>query len=68
MAEEAAVFKDAAVAAVGYGDGLTGVACGVLEGDVVRFEACPVDLYGFGEEGSAGDLGVERVGDDDVGG
>ena len=66
MAEEAAVLEDAAVAAVGYGDGLAGVAGGVLEGDVVGLEAGAVDLDGFGEEGAAGGLGVERVGDDDV--
>ena len=68
VAEEAAVFEDAAVAAVGYGDGLAGVAGGVLEGDVIRFEAGAVDLDGFSEEGAASDTGVERVGDDDVGG
>ncbi len=66
MAEEAAVFEDAAVAAVGYGDGLAGVAGGVLEGDVVGLEAGAVDLDGFGEEGAAGGFGVEGVGDDDV--
>ena len=55
MAEEAAVFEDGAVAAVGDGDGLAGVAGGVLEGDVVGLEAGAVDLDGFGEEGSAGD-------------
>ena len=66
MAEEAAVLEDAAVAAVGDGDGLAGVAGGVLEGDVVGLEAGAVDLDGLGEEGAAGGLGVERVGDDDV--
>ena len=66
MAEEAAVLEDGAVAAIGYGDGLAGVAGGVLEGDVVGLEAGAVDLDGLGEEGAAGDFGVERVGDDDV--
>ena len=56
----------AAVGAVGDGDGLAGVACGVFEGDVVGFEAGAVDLDGFGEEGAAGCFRVERVGDDDV--
>jgi hypothetical protein len=68
MAEEAAVFEDGAVAAVGYGYGLAGVAGGVLEGDVVGLEAGAVDLDGLGEEGAAGGFGVEGVGDDDVGG
>ena len=54
MAEEAAVLEDCAVGADGDGDGLAGVAGGVLEGDVVGFEAGAVDLDGFGEEGSAG--------------
>ena len=54
MAEEAAVFEDAAVGAVGYGDGLAGVAGGVFEGEVVGFEAGAVDLDGLGEEGAAG--------------
>src|SRR3979490_1474787 len=66
VAEEAAVFEDAAVGAVGYGDGVVGVAGGVFEGDVVGFEAGAVDLYGFGEEGAAGGLGVEGVGYDYV--
>ena len=66
MAEEAAVLEDAAVAAIGYGYGLAGVAGGVFEGDVVGFEAGAVDLDGFGEEGAAGGFGVEGVGDDDV--
>ncbi len=66
MAEEAAVFEDAAVGAVGYGDSLSGVAGGVFEGEVVGFEAGAVDLYGFGEEGAAGLFRIERVGDDDV--
>ena len=65
MAEEAAVLEDGAVAAVGDGYGLAGVAGGVLEGDVVGLEAGAVDLDGLGEEGAAGGLGVERVGDDD---
>ena len=68
MAEEAAVLEDGAVAAVGYGYGLAGVAGGVLEGDVVGLEAGSVDLDGFGEEGAAGYAGVERVSDDYVGG
>src|ERR1019366_7412837 len=81
MAEEAAVLEDAAVATVGYGDGLAGVptpasklagdpgvAGGVFKGDVIRFETRSIDLDGFGEEGSAGDAGAEGVGDDDVGG
>ena len=66
MAEEAAVLEDGAVAPDGDGDGLAGVAGGVLEGEVVGLEAGTVDLDGFGEEGPAGLLGVERVGDDDV--
>ena len=56
----------AAVGADGGGDGLAGVAGGVFEGEVVGFEAGAVDLDGFGEEGAAGLLGVEGVGDDDV--
>src|SRR3981189_2020943 len=39
VAEEAAVFEDAAVGAVGYGDSLAGVSRGVFEGEVVGFEA-----------------------------
>ena len=65
MPEEAAVLEDAAVATVGHGDGLAGVPSGVLEGDVVRFEAGGVDLDGFSEEGAAGDAGIEGVSDDD---
>src|ERR1017187_6510626 len=65
MPEEAAVFEDAAVATVGYSNGLAGVTGGVLEGDVIRFETRSVDLDGFGEEGAAGGAGVQRVGDDD---
>ena len=59
VAEEAAVFEDGSVAAIGDSDGLAGVAGGVLKGDVVGFKAGAVDLYGFSEEGAAGDLGVE---------
>jgi hypothetical protein len=66
VAEEAAVFEDAAVGANGCGDGLAGVAGGVFEGDVVGFETGAVDLNGFGEEGAAGVLCVEGVGDNDV--
>jgi hypothetical protein len=66
VAQEATVFEDAAVRANGCGDSLAGVACGVFEGDVVGFEAGAVDLYGFGEEGAAGLLCVQGVGDDDV--
>lgn len=66
MAEEAAVLKYGAVAAIGYGDGLSGVARCVFEGDVVGLEARAIDLDGFGEEGPAGRFGVERVGDDDI--
>src|SRR5437879_1215291 len=58
MTEEAAVFEDAAVGPVGCGDCLAAVACGVFEGDVVGLEAGAVDLYGFGEEGASGLLGV----------
>ena len=68
MAEEAAVFEDASVAAIGYGYGLAGVSGGVLEGDVVGLEACPVDLDGLGEESAACGLGIERIGDDDFAG
>ena len=60
------MFEDGAVGAVSYGDGLAGVACGVLEGEVVRFESRTFDLDGLGEEGSAGLLCVKAVGDDDV--
>ena len=66
VSEEAAVFEDAAVGAVGYGDGLAGVAGGILEGDVVGFEAGAVDLDGFGEESAPGGFGVEGVRDDDI--
>ena len=68
MTEEAAVLEDGAVAAIYDGDGLAGVACGVLEGDVVGLESGAVDLDCLGEEGAAGGFGVEGVGDDDVGG
>ncbi len=60
------MLEDGAVGADGGGDGLAGVAGGVLEGEVVGFEAVAVDLGGFGEEGAAGGFGVEGVGDDDV--
>ena len=56
MAEEAAVLDDGAVGAVGEGYGLAGVAGGVLEGEVVGFEAGGVDADGFGEEGAAGEF------------
>ena len=68
MAEEAAVLEDGAVAAIGDGYGLAGIACGVFEGDVVGFEAGAVDFDGLGEEGAACGFGVEGVGDDDIGG
>jgi hypothetical protein len=66
MAEEAAMLEDGAVTAIGYGDGLSGVARCVFEGDVVGLEARAVDLDGFGEEGPAGRFGVQRVGDDNI--
>ena len=59
MAEEAAVLEDGAVGADGGGYGLTGVAGGVLEGEVVGLEAVTVDLRGLSEEGAAGSLGVQ---------
>jgi hypothetical protein len=59
VAEEAAVLEDGAVGAHGGGDGLAGVAGGVLEGEVVGLEVVAVDLGGLGEEGAAGSLGVE---------
>ena len=66
MPEEAAALEDGAVAADGDRNGLTGVPGSVLEGKIVGLEAGAIDLHGFGEEGSAGLLRVERVGDDDV--
>ena len=47
MAEEAAMLEDGALAAIGYGDGLSGVVRSVFEGDVVGLEARAVDLDGF---------------------
>ena len=67
MAEEADVLEDGAVRADGRGDGLTGVAGGVLDGEIVGLEVVGVDFESLGEVGSAGLAGVEGVGDDDVG-
>ena len=66
MAEEAAVLEDSAVGADGGGDGLAGVAGGVLEGEVVGLEGVAIDLGCFGEEGAACGFGIEGVGDDGV--
>ena len=66
MAEEAAVLEDGAVGANSDGDGLTGVAGGVFEGEVVGFETGAVDLDGFRKEGAASLFGIQAVGDDDV--
>ena len=60
------MLEDGAVGADGGCDGLAGVAGGVLEGEVVGFEAVAVDLGGLGEEGAAGVFGVEGIGDDGV--
>ena len=60
------MLEDCAVGANRRGDGLPGIAGGVFEGDVIGLEAGAVDLYGFGEEGAAGLLCIERVGDHDV--
>ncbi len=66
VAEDAAVLEDGAVGADGDGDGLTGVAGGVLKGQVVGLEAGSVDADGLGEKGSAGLFGVHGICDDDV--
>ena len=66
VAEEAAVLEDGTVGADGGGDGLAGIVCCVLKGEVVGLEAVAVDLGGLGEEGSAGGPGVQGVGDDDL--
>jgi len=66
MAEEAAVLEDRAVAAVSDSNCLTGIACSVLERDVIGFKSGAVDLYRLGEKGATRLLCVERVGNDDI--